>query len=149
MHCITLQILKSVIPLCIEYDISIEGGTNEMYGDIFVRSLLEKYISQGIKKFVIYPFGENGVTVKNVLRNYFGLDPCLIVDNECSKYNHEIVNKEALKESYRKDMHIILTVERPDLNNKMYRELLEFVPLSNIINLGEKMQLFVTIQYFV
>lgn len=109
-----------------------------MYGYIFVRNLLEKYINKGIKRFVVYPFGENGIIVKNVLKEYFGLEPCFIVDNKCSRYNHEVVNIETFKKSYCKDMYIILTVEKPDLNYEMYNKLLEFVPLSNIINLGKK-----------
>ena len=52
---------------------------------------LKKYISDGIKKFVIYPYGENGLYLNNILVSCFNLPPYLIVDNELSKYNDNII----------------------------------------------------------
>lgn len=109
-----------------------------MYKYTFVRNLLEEYISKGIKQFAIYPFGENGIVVKSVLKNCFGLEPCCIIDNKWSMYNCDIVNIKTFKEMYCKDMYVILTIEKTDLNNIMYKELLEFIPKSNIINLKRK-----------
>lgn len=46
-----------------------------MYEGNYIRCILKKYIDQKIDKFIIYPFGENGVNTKNILKDFFGLDP--------------------------------------------------------------------------
>lgn len=106
-----------------------------MYNDNFIKNILKKYIDKQVNKFIIYPFGMNGVRVKNVMQDYFDLKPCFIVDNEYSKYNQNIIDLTELKVAYKKDMHIILTVENEDVNSKMFNELCEFIPSANIINL--------------
>lgn len=109
-----------------------------MYDFVFIRKLLKTYITKGVNQFVIYPFGENGIVVRNVLKDCFGLEPCFIVDNEYSKYNCNIVNIDRLKNFYRKDMYIILTAEDVNLNAQMYNELSEFASKSNIINIRKQ-----------
>lgn len=106
-----------------------------MYDIYFVQGIVKEYIDKKINKFIIYPFGVNGVSVKNVLKEYFDLEPCFIVDNEYSKYNSVIINKDILRDVWQNDMYIILTVENIGLNAKIARELSEFVPLANVINL--------------
>lgn len=109
-----------------------------MYNLSYISNLLKGYIDQKVNKFVIYPFGSNGVNVKNVLMDYFNLKPLYIVDNEYSKYNSLIINKEELRSIYQQDMYVILTVENQDINKKMLKELSQFVPQANIINLVKK-----------
>lgn len=105
-----------------------------MFGVNYITKILkDNYKENG--KYIIYPFGVNGVSVKNVLKNYFNIEPCFIVDNEYSRYNPKIINKELLKNIYKKDMHVIITVENDAINTQILRELLEFVPETNIINL--------------
>lgn len=101
----------------------------------YIRDILKDYIASGKKRFIIYPFGVNGVNVRNVLYDYFNLQPQFIVDNEYSKYNVNIIDKEKLKKIYRKDMNIILTIENENINAELVEELCQFVPQANIINL--------------
>lgn len=108
-----------------------------MVNDKDVKSCLKKYIEQGVDKFVIYPFGVNGVNVRNILKDYFNIFPSLIVDNEYSKYNPYIKNFQALREQYDEDTYVILTVEDEKINATMKNELLKFVPLLHIINLND------------
>ncbi|MDE7430549.1 MAG: hypothetical protein K2N34_01300, partial [Lachnospiraceae bacterium] len=88
-----------------------------------------------IDKFIIYPFGSNGVGIRNILKDYFNLAPCFIVDNEYSKYNSGIINKNMLRDVWQEDMYIIVTVENVGVNAQIVEELSEFVPSNNIINL--------------
>ena len=106
-----------------------------MYSINSIRNLLKKYIDKKADKFIIYPMGTNGINVKNVLKDYFCLEPCFIVDNEYAKYNSEIIDKTALRRVYQKDMYVILTIENTEANTKILKELYEFVPSANIINL--------------
>lgn len=100
-----------------------------------IKGCLKKYIKQGINRFVIYPFGENGMNVKNILKEYYDLIPILIVDNEYAKFNPSIVDREGLKENYSKDMYVILTIADKKANETILKQLQEFVPEANIINL--------------
>lgn len=102
-----------------------------------IKGCLKKYIKHGIDRFVIYPFGENGMNVKNILKEYYDLIPILIVDNEYAKYNSSIIDYIDLKEKYSKDMYVILTIEDKKANAVILKQLQEFIPTGNIINLIE------------
>lgn len=106
-----------------------------MFNDASVRRILKKYIDEGKKQFAIYPFGENGVSVRDCLNDCFGIEPSLIVDNVYANYNEKIVRVSDLKKSYSQDMYILLTVENEGLNRELENGLLEFIPKNNIINL--------------
>ncbi len=96
---------------------------------------LKEYISRGIDKFVIYPFGLNGINVRNILADYFDVMPVMIVDNEYSKFNAKIIDAEALKEKYDNDAYVILTVEDKELNDVLLNDLQKFVPVDHILNM--------------
>lgn len=109
-----------------------------MYSINFIKNLIKECIDKKESKFIIYPFGMNGINTKNVLKDYFDLDPSFIVDNEYSGYNSKIIDKETLRNVYQQDMYILLTIENADLNVEILEELLEFVPSTKIINYYEK-----------
>lgn len=106
-----------------------------MYNVSYIRDYLKKYIDQKADRFIIYPFGENGLRVKNILKDYFDREPCFVVDNEISNYHPGIISKEKLRDLYQPDMYVILTLENTMLNGQLEKELLEFVPEAKIINL--------------
>ncbi len=106
-----------------------------MYTANFVKSVLKSKIDKNILKFVIYPYGDNGFLVKQILQEYFSNTSYLTIDNQYCKYQADIISLEELKMQYDKSMYIILTIEDKQLNSSMYRELLNFAPKANIINL--------------
>lgn len=108
-----------------------------MIGDKSIKNCLKGYIKKGIETFVIYPFGVNGVNVRNILKDYFDISPILIVDNEYSKYNSCISDFQTLRQNYKEDMYVILTIEDDKVNGIIKNELLQFVPLLHIINLND------------
>ena len=85
-------------------------------------------------KFIIYPFGENGFQIKQILKEYFDIEPYMIVDNKWSKYNTNIANMDELRRSDVEDAYILLGVEDNLLNKKMYEELSEIFAEERIIN---------------
>lgn len=105
-----------------------------MFKEKEIRNIIRKYVDIGIKKFVIYPFGTNGVTIKNCMQECFGISPVLIVDNTYAQYNPLIIDINKLRQCYRKDMYILLTVEDYELNVTLKESLLEFIPENRIIN---------------
>lgn len=102
-----------------------------------IKECLKRYVVQERNKFVIFPFGENGVKVKNVLLDYYEIEPIMIVDNEYFKYSSRILSIENLRDQYRNDYLVILTVEDKHTNDILLNQLKEFMPISNIINLKE------------
>lgn len=107
----------------------------------FTRNILKGYVERGIKKFIIYPYGTNGLITKKVLKEYFNLKPYCIIDNIYSNYNEKIENKHAIKNKFEKDVYVILTVEDEATNVEILKELTDFVPALNIINLSALMKL--------
>lgn len=106
-----------------------------MFNESIVRKTVKKYVDNGIKRYVIYPFGTNGMTVKTCLEECFGISPVMVVDKEYSQYNTNIVNIDELKKSYCEDMCVILTAEDRRLNIKLEKNLLTFVSSNHVINL--------------
>lgn len=104
----------------------------------YIRSLLKAYIDRKVNKFIIYPFGSNGIQVKNILKDCFDLEPCGLVDNVYSQYNPKIMNKEELKKYYQEDMYIILSIMDAVANAKIYDELIQYVPCDHIINIVQQ-----------
>ena len=105
-----------------------------MFDNAVVKKIVKGKIAEGQKKFVIYPFGENGLAAKTILNEYFGLSPIFVVDNEYAGLNPNIISLQCFKEKYDDSMCVILTIENSKSNMKMQNELLEFVDISNILN---------------
>lgn len=105
-----------------------------MFTQKAMRNTIKKYMDNGIRQYIIYPFGANGVAVKNCMEDCFGISPIMIVDNEYYHYNTNIISINELKQCYCKDMYIILTAENSIQNLELEKELQEFVPKDRIIN---------------
>ena len=55
-----------------------------------IRQAIESQLDMGKRKFIIYPFGDVGVKVKNILNNSYGIKEDYIIDNHLCQYNSEI-----------------------------------------------------------
>lgn len=106
-----------------------------MYEGHFIKKILKKIIDQGFTNLVIYPYGENGLLVKQILQEYFSSVYYIIVDNQYCVYHKDIISFQELKRRYDESMHIILTIENDEINNQMYQEAMGFALRSNITNL--------------
>ena len=106
-----------------------------MFEDKLIRKKIEEAIDNGASEFVIFPFGANGVSVRNCLNDCYDIKAEMLVDNKYSKYNKKIVDFQNLKKNYSQNMYILFTVEDKKLNKKLEKELLEFIPKDKIINL--------------
>jgi len=90
-------------------------------------------VNRGFKEFVIYPFGKNGLEVKEYMVEYLNIMPQMIIDNYYCKYNDNIKSKDYLRTHYNGQI-IIITVENERLNKIIYDELTEYVDEDRIIN---------------
>lgn len=55
-----------------------------------IRQVIESQLDMGKRKFIIYPFGDVGIKVKNILNNSYGIKEDYIIDNHLCQYNSEI-----------------------------------------------------------
>ena len=51
---------------------------------------IEKKLDEGFRKFIIYPLGDVGIQVKQVLNTMYGIQESCIIDNHRCKYNPQI-----------------------------------------------------------
>lgn len=99
------------------------------------REFVLPLVEQGIKKFVIYPYGENGVAVHDLLVKCCNIQPIAIVDNNLSKMNSSIISFEQFSKMNIRDCFVILTVEDANLNRDMYAKLASCVGTEFVINI--------------
>lgn len=111
-----------------------------MFDSGLIKRIIRERFVEGEKRFVIYPLGENGLRVKNILYEYFGLLPEYVVDNDYADVNPNIISVNYLKEKYDESLCIILTVENSKINMEMQEELLDFVDRDRIVNLQAEVQ---------
>lgn len=67
-----------------------------------IKKAIRYQLDKGNKRFVIYPFGETGMKVQNVLNQQFGITEKYVVDEELCCYHSEIKSVAQLEEDYKK-----------------------------------------------
>lgn len=98
---------------------------------------LKSLIENGMREFVIYPYGQNGKIIKQMLEADFNVAPVIIADNALCKNSEIIVSGDDLARAYNKNYFIILTVQDPKINYKMHQQLTEFCDEDKILNILE------------
>ncbi|SDB28924.1 transferase hexapeptide (six repeat-containing protein) [Pseudobutyrivibrio sp. YE44] len=97
----------------------------------FADKVIKDSLEKGVSKFIICPFGERGMRVKNVLNIQFDIQEYLIVDNGLSIYNKNVLAVRDLKDNDVSDSVILLTSKNADI----YNELTVYIDESNIVSL--------------
>ena len=93
---------------------------------------------KGYRRFIIYPFGDNGRMVKDLLKEYYNIDPVFIVDNKYSKYNPNIISFDELTKANCRESIVLLTIEDDEINLCMEEECLRFFLEKNIVNIKRR-----------
>ena len=99
-----------------------------------------KYIIETMqyKKFVIYPFGQNGELVKEILNSQFGIKEKYIVDKYRRETDKDIFDLEYLKRDYKKnkDFIVLLAVDPKSPNSvEVHQQLLDVVDLNRVADI--------------
>lgn len=112
-------------------------------------SVISKEIARGRKKFIIYPFGEMGKQVKDILNNKFHLPEDLIIDNDKTKHETgiEIYSMEYLASYDLADRYILICSDRVDIFAEVRRAISGYVPQKKVIDIFEKDTLLVGEDY--
>ncbi|MEQ3450925.1 CatB-related O-acetyltransferase [Enterococcus cecorum] len=83
-----------------------------------IKYCIESQLNKGMKNFVIFPYGDIGMEVENLLKKVYGIDPIAIIDNHLCKYNSNI---KPLK--YLNDIEVEYVVILSCTNETIYPEL--------------------------
>ncbi len=97
-----------------------------------IRDKIKNLIDMGVKKFVIFPFGEEGMMTKKILNECFGIEEQFIVDNGLTKYNSKIKSSDFLMTFLEKeessDIYVLFTSYNVSLK-KFLKNVEHVVPL--------------------
>jgi len=65
------------------------------------------FMDKGFHKFAVCPFGSNGLFLKYILNERYGIQDVLLIDNYFGKYNKKVIKIADLKEEHVKDRGFI------------------------------------------
>lgn len=91
-------------------------------------ALIEKNLKKGRKKFLLYPYGVNGLIIDNILRQRYGIHPQAIFDNGVSDYNVNVMKLNEIRNYLSGDSCVMLTTcsveSREELENYCKRDII-------------------------
>lgn len=85
---------------------------------------IENELSKGYRKFIIYPFGANGMIVKDILVNRYGLNEIIIVDNKLCRFRKDILSINDISNQNFDKTSILITVENIEIYDEIMNEFL-------------------------
>ena len=106
-----------------------------------IRKCIEQKLDSGFRKFIIFPFGDVGMQVKEVLRNAYGIDAEYVLDNNLCKYNSDIKPLEFLDSISCDKYCVVLASTNPDIYGILKKELQKYLADENIAELSSMMNL--------
>lgn len=96
------------------------AGMVKLIADI--RTFIEEMLDKGYKRFIIFPFGDVGLQVKQFLNFAYGIQEEYILDNHLYQYNKEIKPLAYVEKIENKEDYAIFL---SSTNSKIYKELKE------------------------
>ncbi len=99
-----------------------------------ISRIIERLIGEGKQRFAIYPFGEQGMRVKWLLEECYGISPMYLVDNGIT-HSQKIITTDKLKEIPEDDFFVLLASDNPNIYAQIRTNLANVVPFERIIDL--------------
>jgi len=101
-----------------------------------LNQVIKQLISDGKRKFAIYPFGKRGLELKELLNTRYGIEECGIIDNELSKLNDNgmIISVEEIQNKLDDDVLILLASDNPDSYNIIREQIYRVLPFERVID---------------
>lgn len=106
-----------------------------------IKECIERKLDMGFRKFIIFPFGDVGMQVKEVLRNAYGIDAEYVLDNSLCKYNPDIKPLAFLDHVSCDNFCVILASTNSDIYEELKKELQKYFTNENIAELSSMMEL--------
>lgn len=106
-----------------------------------IKECIEKKLDADFRKFVIFPFGDVGMQVKEVLRNAYGIEAEYVLDNNLCKYNSGIKPLEFLDSISCEGFCVVLASTNFDIYGVLKKELQKYFADENIAELSSMVNL--------
>lgn len=84
-----------------------------------IREFIEEKLEKGYEKFIIFPYGDVGISVKLFLNSAYGIQETYILDNHLCKYNQKIYSLADMGHIKRDEYAVLLS----SINPALYKEL--------------------------
>lgn len=98
-----------------------------------IRQCIEHALDQGEHNIIIFPYGDIGMQVKNILKDSYNLEPSYIIDNHLCHYNAQIKPLSFLTSlSNIHDYCIILASTNSKIYNNLRSLLINIIPEEKI-----------------
>lgn len=101
-----------------------------------IKECIERKLDVGFRRFIIFPFGDVGMQIKEVLRNAYGIDEEYTLDNKLCKYNPDIKALEFLDNVDCDKFCIILACTNRNIYGELKKELQKYFSDENIAELS-------------
>lgn len=89
-----------------------------------IRTMIEGKLEEGFGKFVIYPFGDIGYRVKQILNVVYGIQENILCDNYLCKYNKSILSMQQVKDmQIDSDVCVLLSCVNRGIYNNLRKNL--------------------------
>lgn len=99
----------------------------------YLMNRIERLIIEGYKKFYIYPFGNIGMIVKDILEKRYGILDCVGIDNSLCMFNKKILSCKELEGKVWNDTETLILASNNSLIYRSIRtEIKKYVPLNCI-----------------
>ena len=101
-----------------------------------IKDCIEQKLDADFRKFIIFPFGDVGMQVKEVLRNAYGIEAEYVLDNNLCKYNSDIKALGFLDNISCDKFCVILASTNTDIYGELKKELQKYFADENIAELS-------------
>ena len=104
-----------------------------------VCSIVENALQIGKRKFVLYPYGYNGMKAEQILRRRYGIPDLLLIDNNLASYSPRVSLMSDLKKAdFPEEAILIFTLENPTVFKQVYQAIPDFIPRDAVIFIFEE-----------
>lgn len=93
------------------------------------------------KKFILFPFGKQGMLTKKILNEVFGIHEEYIIDNYLYKINPKIKGLSYLSQIDCKQYVILITSDNEELYGELRKQVRQYADDNNIVDIFEKEQI--------
>lgn len=97
-----------------------------------IKECIEQKLDVGFRHFIIFPFGDVGMQVKEVLKNAYGIDAEYVLDNHLCMYNPDIKALDVLDNVSCGEICVILASTNPCIYRELKKKLQKYFADENI-----------------
>lgn len=101
-----------------------------------IKECIERELNKGKRTFMIFPFGEIGMKVNDILKQVYGIEAAYIFDNHLCKYNPNIKPLIYLEKMDCDDYVMILASTSLKMYGALKQEVLKYMEEDNVAELS-------------